>query len=220
MAFMTLNGGPVDRGVLTLPRSGVWVADLVVELASPPGGSALISLGGDSSMLFAGTVIRAGVSRGAVIVRVLGGGAGLRTVLPARGYRGVTLQLPLTELLTAAGETLSAFSDPAVLGVLLPSWSRFATSAGVALQALLDTVPLAGWRVASDGTVWVGIERWPPTLLDKYVLIKDDPQHARQEIASDLPRIYPGETLLGRRVSSVEHRIEPHGPRATIFYES
>jgi hypothetical protein len=41
------------------------------------------------------------------------------------------------------------------------------------------------------------------------VLTKDDPNHNRQEIAADVPAVFPGQTFAGKRVSGVEHRIAP-----------
>src|SRR6267142_129560 len=220
MPFATLNGATIEHGILTLVRSGVCTADLVIELPVPPVGAVQITLGADSSLLFAGTVQRGGASRGASILRVIGGAGGLQKVLAAKGYRGVTVKLVLTELLTAAGEKLSALADPSLLAVNLASWARLQEPACVALAALMHVAPGATWRIGSDGTVWVGTEPWPQTQLGDYLVTKDDPQYARQEIAANVPNVYPGELLAGRQVSTVEHRIDPTAPRATIFYES
>jgi hypothetical protein len=140
-------------------------------------------------------------------------------ILPAKGYHGVTLALPLSEALTAGGERLSEKSDRLVLATYLNAWSRFSSPVGVAVAALMHAVPGASWRVANDGAVWVGNETWLPSRVAKYVVTKDDPHHARVEIAAEVPAIYPGETLNGRKVSCVEHRVEPRQARATVYFE-
>jgi hypothetical protein len=200
MAYLSIQGAPVLRGTVTLPLIGPWTADLVIDSAAIPDGFVTLALGWDTA-------------------RVVGGAGGLGTILPAKGYHGVTLRLPLSEALAAGGERLSEKSTPLVLATYLASWSRFSSPVGIAVAALMHAVPGASWRVVSDGAVWVGNETWLPSKLGKHVVTKEDPHHARQEIAAEVPAIYPGETLLGRKVSCVEHRVEPRQARATIYFE-
>jgi hypothetical protein len=130
-------------------------------------------------------------------------------------------KLPLSEVLAAAGEALSPKTDSAVLSVGLGSWARLQMSAGSALRALLELAPAGSvWRALADGTIWVGADTWQPSaLVSGYVLTKDDPNHNRQEIAADLPAVFPGQTFAGKRVSGVEHRIAPDRLRTTVYYE-
>lgn len=219
MAYLSINGAAVLRGTVTLPLIGPWTADLVIDSAAIPDGFVTLALGWDASVKLVGTIYRGGPTRGSATARVVGGAGGLGTILPAKGYKGVTLRLPLSEALSAGGERLSEKSTPLVLATYLASWSRFSSPAGVAVAALMHAVPGASWRVVGDGAVWVGNETWLPSKLGKYVVTRDDPHHARQEIAAEVPAIYPGETLNGRKVSCVEHRVEPRQTRATIYFE-
>jgi len=214
-----VNGLPVLKAAVTLPLVGPWAADLVIDSAQPPSGAVTLTLGWDASINLVGTIYRGGQTRGAATARVVGGAGGLGTVLPAKGYHGVTLQLPLSEALTAGGERLSEKSDRLVLSTYLPAWSRLSAPVGVAVAAMMHVVPDASWRVVPDGSVWVGNEAWLPSKLAKFTVTKDDPHHARLEIAAEVPAVYPGDTLSGRKVSCVEHRIEPRQARATIYFE-
>lgn len=219
MAYLSLEGRPVLKATVTLPLVGPWAADLVIDSAAIPDGFVTLALGWDASVKLVGTIYRGGPVRGATTARVVGGAGGLGVVLPAKGYHGVTLRLPLSEALAAGGERLSEKSDRGVLSTYLASWSRFSSPAGVAVAALMHSVPGASWRVAPDGAVWVGNETWLPSRVATYVVTRDDPHHARMEIAAEVPAIYPGETLNGRKVSCVEHRVEPRQARATVFFE-
>jgi hypothetical protein len=219
LAYLSCNGLAVLKGTLTLPLVGPWAADLVIDSATIPDGFVTLALGWDASVKLVGTITRGGPVRGATTARVVGGAGGLGTVLPAKGYHGVTLRLPLSEALSAGGERLSEKSDRIVLSTYLQAWSRFASPVGIAVAALMHAVPGASWRMVNDGSVWVGNETWLPSRVAKYVVTKEDPHHARQEIAAEVPAIYPGETLNGRRVSCVEHRVEPRQARATVWFD-
>lgn len=219
MAYLTLQGAPVLRGTVTLPLIGPWTADLVIDSAAIPDGFVTLALGWDATVRLVGTIYRGGPTRGATTARVVGGAGGLGTILPAKGYHGVTLRLPLSEALAAGGERLSEKADTLVLATYLPAWSRFSAPVGIAVAALMHAAPGASWRMAPDGAVWVGNETWLPSRLGKYAVTKDDPHNARLEIAAEVPAIYPGETLNGRKVSCVEHRVEPRQARATIYFE-
>lgn len=217
MAFLALNGAAVVSGLITLPRIGPWTADLVVAAPTLPDGFVTLTMAG--TMTLHGAIYRGGQTRGATTARVVGGAGGLGTLLPPKGYHGVPLSLPLGEALTAAGERLSPTSDTTVLNTYLGAWSRLAMTAGGAIAALMHALPDAAWRVLPDGSVWVGVERWPASSLRDYTVTRDDPHHARQEIAATVPNVWPGETLGGRRVSTVEHRIEARSVRATVYFE-
>lgn len=222
MAYLLVNGVAAIDATLTLPRVGPWTADVVVDTTALSGSSVKMQLGGDGSMAFVGTLYRSGTARGAAVARIVGGAGGFGKTLPAKSYGLTVLKLPLSELLTAAGETLAATSDATVLATQLRSWARFQTSAGSAMAALVHGVSTtASWRVLPNGTVWVGAEYWPASALlpPQYALTKDDPNHNRQEIAADVPAVYPGQTFAGRKVSVVEHRVRADRIRTLVYFE-
>jgi hypothetical protein len=219
MAFALVNGAAVIDGQITLPRIGAWTADLVLDTGTALVGSAQLVFGVGGSISFNGAVVRGGLARGYAVVRLVGGAGGLRTLLAPKAYGSVALKLPLSELLAAAGEALSATSDAAVLALQLNAWTRMQTTAGGALVALLQAAPTASWRFLPDGTLWVGNETWPTSQLAGYLVTKDDPNHKRQELAVDVPAVFPGQVLNGQQVSGVEHRIRSGRFRTVVYYE-
>jgi hypothetical protein len=216
---LSLNGSAVQHGTLRLPRVGAWTADLVVDTDAAPTGSVALT-SADGAHKLQGTVVRAGVDGERAHVLVVGGAGGLgREVAPVY-YRGVPLRLPIGEVLRAAGETLSTTSDAAVLGRLLGKWTRERASAGTLLGHLLDAVG-GVWRVADDGSVWVGEETWPTADAADVDLIADDPSHGRVTVgAASLPLgIRPGTVYNGQRVSYVEHTFDAEAARAEVWFE-
>src|SRR5436305_4497470 len=103
MAYLTIQGKPVLKATVTLPLVGPWAADLVIDSAAIPDGFVTLALGWDASVKLTGTIYRGGPVRGATTARVVGGAGGLGEILPAKGYHGVTLRLPLSEALAAGG---------------------------------------------------------------------------------------------------------------------
>jgi hypothetical protein len=216
---LTLNGAGVQHGTLRLPRIGAWTAEVVVDVATAPSGAVTLATG-DGRYSLRGTVVRSGVDGERAHVRIVGGAGGLgREVAPVY-YRGVPLRLPLGEVLRAAGETLSTTSDAAVLGRLLGKWTRERAPVGTLLGHLLDAVG-GVWRVADDGTVWIGEETWPAASAADVDLVAEEPTHARVTVgAESLPLgIRPGTTYRGQRVSYVEHTFDADAARAEVWFE-
>lgn len=226
-AFCTVAGLNVLDGLVYLPRTGVWHADLNVDSFSPLSGSVSIQLG---SQTLNGTVTRSGsdVSK-RLRVRIVGGNAGLGKVLPPKSYWQVPLRIPLTDAITGAGETLSATADPNLLGMQLLAWSCMqGGTAGGVVGALMASVPNTAWRVLIDGTVWCGYESWPPSSLPDTVTIHSEPEKGRVTIASDAPSVLPGTAFSytppgsatqTKNVSYVRHVIRPDSIRTLVFYE-
>jgi hypothetical protein len=75
------------------------------------------------------------------------------------------------------------------------------------------------WRVLADGSVWVGRETWPTSLLEEYAHIDQAPGAGSMEIVAAEPAIYPGEVFEERRVSVVTHRIDNGRVRTRILWE-
>jgi hypothetical protein len=220
-AYCTANGYPVVSGTIARPRHGAWWADLRVDVADPAAltGRVTIALG-TGSQRFIGTARRVGAYQDAVHVRVVGGAGGLSKAFGPKAYRGVPLRQPLLDALAAAGETLAPSSDPAALGTTLAFWQAVAQPAAAALASLVASA--AGgptWRVLADGTVWVGLESWAASKVVDYDLTNQEPQLGRIELAADDPAIGPGQTFLGRRVSYVEHHVDPHQLRHLVWFE-
>jgi len=216
MAFCTVNGSPVLEGTINLPRIGVWTAD--VELPAPtslPSGLAKISLG---SLSFAGSYARAGFDgRGRVRARIAGGAAGLGKKLAPKSYLGTPLRIPLQDILTDAGEKLSAAADAATLAFQVPAWSRMQGIAGASLAALV-AVTGSSWRIVTDGSVWVGPEAWPKSDMVA-AAISFEPEAKRRTVASLLPTVLPGQVFDGQHIVFVQHVIETRGLRTVLHLE-
>jgi hypothetical protein len=223
MSYATINGLNVIQARLQLPRTGNWVADVIVDTATAaqlgPGTSASLSLGEDE-LTFAGTVLRGAPFVELVCLRLLGGSGGLGRDLTPRFYTGSPVSKVLGDMLTDGGEDLSMSSDPAAIGVNLPFWvtCRQAICSGLtnlATAAGSETV----WRVLSDGSVFFGVDTYPLSALTEFDLIDYFPQENIQIIAAELPDVFPGESFNGKNVSTVEHYIDSKSNRATIWYD-
>lgn len=215
MAYCTVNGFTVVEGRLTLPRIGAWVAEMRLERDWPLTGKATIKLGG---LAFVGTVQRGGAWAGSSMLRIVGGMGGMSQDVPAKAYRNATARLPVTDLLAAAGETLEPTSDEAVLGRSLPFWVMRAEPAAKALMRLLDDVPNAVWRVRPSGGVWVGVDSFPSVKLEDVQVLEQDAVNRRVVMAAQ-PRLLPGVTWGGSRVSYVQHQLDETQLRSHVGFE-
>lgn len=211
-----LNGAPVYQAHIAFPRIGCWHADLLVGEAKAPTGPVTLSFGSSS---WAGAVFRGGAPFGSGMLRVVGGAGGLASgaQLPPKAYQSGTVQYLLGDLLADAGERLSSAADAKTLAQSLAAWTRPAGSAGGAMVALTDHLGVS-WRMQSDGTVWVGPETWPGAA-GAYSLLEDHAQHGYQVLYADDPKIQPGATLAGRRISYVEIVLDEKKFRAVAWYE-
>lgn len=218
MAHSDLNSLPILHGTVTLPRQGVWHAELVLEAAAPPTGTAVLRVG--AALRLRGVVERSGIFAGQVRARVVGGAGGLGTELPPRWYEGAPRELPLRDLVEEAGERLSSSCDPGLLGeVLTPGWTRLRGTAAAALARLLEGTG-ASWRLLPDGSLWAGPETWPTAQgMADLVVLEEDRARGRLVLATEAPQLLPGQTLRGDRISDVEITIEPEQLRVEALLE-
>jgi hypothetical protein len=219
VSAVTVNGLPALSAEITVPRVGVWHADVSLARsgeATTLAGAVALELGNTS---WRGTVRRAGENRGVITARIVGGADGLAKDVPARAYQGVPVRLPVAELLSEVGEVLAATSDAGILGAVLQQWSRSAGSAGAAFGALLEIAGAPAWRVLPDGTVWIGTEAWAPSALSDYTYLSNAPGTGFVEIIAWDPQVYPGEVFRERRVSAVTHRWNAQQLRTRVWFE-
>lgn len=218
MAHAALAGSPILSGTVTLPRQGVWHAELVLSAATAPAGAVDLQVG--PSLRLQGTVVRSGLFAGEVRVYVVGGAGKLSTELLPRWYEGAPRELPLRDLCDEAGERLSPASDPVLLAeVLSPGWTRLRGTASTALSRLLEGTG-ASWRILPDGRLWAGPETWPVAQGMADLLVMDeDRARGRLVLATEAPQLLPGQTLRGDRVSDVEITLEPEKLRIEAYLE-
>jgi hypothetical protein len=221
MAIATIAGLNVIHGTLFIPRIGAWHADLVIDTSQDLVGPQTLTITANGvTQTWLGTVFREGTFVGRLSIRFVAGANGLRTTIPAKYFRNCTLQLPLSDTLTACGEVLSTTSDATTMQTALGRWTRLNDQAGSAIDALADQVS-ASWRFLPNGQFWMGPETYPTITVDPnlVVITKYDPILLRHEVAMDLPYMLPGQIWNGRKVSYVEYGIEATKMRSHVFYE-
>jgi hypothetical protein len=226
-ALCSVSGVNVLNGLINIPRIGVWHADFELDSFTTFSGAAVSIQFGSQTMV--GTVTRSGSDASKRLrVRIVGGVAGLQTVLPPRSYGSVPLRIPLVDALSGAGETLSGTANPTVLATQLSAWSRMQGGTAGGVVGSLATAAGAAWRVLLDGSVWMGLETWPASSLPDTTLIHSEPEKGRVTVASDAPAVLPGtafsytppgSTQAVRNVSYVRHSIRPDELLTMIYYE-
>jgi hypothetical protein len=222
MALLTLDGHGVIRGVLSLPRLGVWRAELDVDVPEALTGAVTLKVG-DDALTLKGTVSTGGEHQGINRVRVVGGADGLRRLARPQHYVRPTVRIVAADLLRTAGEAgLSSTIAEAVAGRQLAAWTTIANSVGEQLAALVDrgapTDVAWGWRVLPDGTLWLGPETWPATEVADWRELEESPQDRRLEIGLDMPALLPGTMLGERKVDYVEHHISAGEIRSRVWW--
>lgn len=213
----TANGAAILDGSVMMPRTGAWVATLRIESEKTLPVSArgvTLSLEGQT---FVGTVLRQSVYAGALDVTVVAGANGLGTALAAKKYQGVPVSIPLQDVLTGAGETLSSTSDAGKLALFLQFWTRAKGTAGSALAQLLFAAG-ATWRIVPDGSMYVGtgITRAATLAAGEAVLGENGSRGARH-ISLDSAHVLPGDVVESQTVAAVKYRISPQSFAAVVW---
>lgn len=215
----SIAGQPVVSCTITVPRVGVWVADVVADSDTAVLGTGTLDLEGSS---WRGTVARGGVELGRWRGRVVGGTGGLAALLGPMAYADCTLRDVIAETLREAGEELSA--DTGDLSAVVRRWARVAAPAS---HTVADVARAAGlvWRVGGDGAVWMGAETWAPLSLGADLDVTSvDPDAGRWELAGSAAlAIVPGRTVtlggVAVRVGAVEHRLADATLRTVVLEE-
>jgi hypothetical protein len=221
MALAELNGLPVIRGSIHMPQLGAWTADLVVDTETVVAGAVTIVL--DGGLRLVGFAARSGQFQATGYIRVIGGAGGLTKQARIQHYRNTTVRAVVSDLIRAAGETLSITADASVLGLQLLAWTQVAQPVGAALTSLASDRRNGGsvaWRVLPDGTIWVGKETWPDAGLKApadYQELVALPSEGWVDLGFEVPRIAPGISLEGRRVSFVQHSFDGESVRTKAW---
>lgn len=209
----TLNGAPLQRARVTVPRRGVWEGrvDIAGQIDLALGAAATLVLG---DLTLAGHVVSGGTFAGASesSYTLAGGAAGWAATAPPRGRQvptsdalpgggGVKLVDEVAALATDAGERfdLAQISPTATVG---DHWQRPGGIASVALSALLPD----GWRVDPDGVTRPGVRPPAPLPRDLELAVEDyDPARrwARVGIRDDrVSALLPGTILVAGNLAS------------------
>jgi len=217
-ALVQLNGLPVSRARISLPRVGVWRAEVALAQAEAFGeGRGTLQFG--PSLSLTGTVRRSGSADGAGLLMLVGGSGNLYRTARPRAYRQAPCRIPLSDLLAEAEETLSPFAHREVLDAALPAWVTPSLPICQCLAVLLGRAS-ASWRVLPDGTFWVGNEAWPEAPDFNHILLTEVPLADAFELFTQEPALLPGQTFRERRVSYVEHHVTGDDVRTVAYLEA
>lgn len=218
MSDFTLNGLPVPRGRIVRQLVGCWHADLEVAADRVNAGPAVLMAG---DLQLSGWVINAGEYYGRAPVYMIGSRAGgfLRRI-PGRSYTlGVPLFAPISDILREIGEQIDSAAPlaPELAAIRLASYTRIGDTAEACLSVLLRHK--AAWRTTDRGDVSILVDRWPAHTGQLY-LISYAPNHQSAQYAIDDLSLYPGTTIDGNKVSSVEYIWDSDMLRVNVTFQS
>ena len=228
MGLVTANGFDAIETRLTVPRTGAWHADLIVDNPTALTGQVtlVIDANDGSPQTLIGTAIpaRTGAFVDTAHVRVIAGAGGLGASATPKHYNGVSVSVVLGDLLAAAGETLSSTADQTVLSTGLDAFTATAAPIGTLITLLLAAAaPGASWRMLADGTLWVGTDTFPAQTIDAslYQIREDAAETNSMHILVDAPLPLVGTTFDGRQVSATEAHVgqEGDGVSMTVWFE-
>ncbi len=214
---IALNGLSAISARLSIPGTGVWVADVELDIGEAgivPSGRAVLTIG---TATLSGTIDDRATGRKGTraSVQILAGGGGWDRIVPAIHLHndfGVTSTTVYTVTASAVGEVV-ADAPPSKLG------PDFVRSAGPASRVFAGVA----WHLDAAGVTHVGA-RLPVPLPSGASILEWDPNTRRAIIASD-GILWPGTTLIDARfgtaiVRDVEQTFGASGSRAIAWCET
>lgn len=208
----TLNGSPLLRAALTVPRWGIWTADVVAATgeAIAPGTRVELVIGGAT---YSGTVRYGGAYREATRYRIVGGADGWSRELLDRSYQSA-LEVRRSNVLADAarecGETLGNLGEDVRVG---PAFVRHRGEASL----VLDAVAPEAWYVDEAGVTQLGARPAQAFALP-YVVADSAPDRGLVTVqAESIVGLVPGAQLEGIEAASVRHELTGGGLRSHIW---
>lgn len=210
MSDATLNDERMLRASITLPRWGIWTADVCVSTDQKLSGQARISLHG---LDLTGTILDGDTDRNTGWYRIVGGAGGWRKVIGAKAYRneaGVKLATVLGDAARECGESMGSMPQEQ----LGPAYERHE---GEAVRAL-DLLRPENWYVDEHGTTQLG-HRTASDYPGEYVLTRPKQLGTKllQVAAEDISELLPGATLENIEAATVRHELTPSGIRSLVW---
>ena len=203
----------VTGGYVLLPRTGLWLADLRVTTLDELPDRLVLDLGAAE---MPASVVKAELISAMTEVRLVGGAGGLGETARPKHYHRPLVRHVLMDLLRDSGEALSTTSTADVLTTELEAWTTLALPTGAMLASLCKVSGAdVNWRVLADGSVWIGIETWPDSPVESRSIESDGPNAATM-VGTDIPGLWPGTLLGGRRVDYVRHDLDDN--RTTVLF--
>lgn len=176
--FFSVNGERVVSGVITVPYYGPWNAELVLAVTDDhdPGSPATITLG---NLTMKGTVSRSAGFSGSRSMRIIGGAAGWRKKIAAKGYShdaGVKLSTVLQDAASAAGEKI-VVSDERIIGTAYARRNDLA-------ESVLKHHVAGQWWIDNDGVTQTKARPSGP-IASVFTVINYSGSKGRFEIATE-----------------------------------
>jgi hypothetical protein len=212
--FASLSGVPITRCRLSVPYSGIWHADVMLDraLPAPLVGPQVLVLSGST---WACAVVRTGDYAGVRSARLVGGAGGWRRLVPGAALPpplispvGVPVALVLSIASTLAGElpvNLAGYTGSPLLGAP-PLGGAFVYQAGPMSLVLQDVLGDA-WYMDPTGVVQTA-PRLPTLIVSPWAATAYDGASGIVEIATDFPGDWqPGATFVGPVVSGTISRV-------------
>ena len=222
---------------LRLFGRGNWCGVFEMASASAPavGSSAVVAILPEAKPnlpppvpdTFAGTVRHARQVPGSqtLVVRVVGGAGRLFASLPPDDQIAGSTVLPaglvLAAIVKAAGEQLAPGVEAALDAYRLPRWHRAGgTSARDAIDLLIydlaasTGLPL-GWRMTAAGTIWAGLETYPPAT-GSYLYTDQEADDGEMVYAPSGAPLRPGTTVQSDRAIEVTYQLGGTMTRALV----
>lgn len=212
----------VMSGDIQRPFRGNWTMELQLSTSPDTAPSGLVTIDFHGAV-YKGIIHHVGQDQGTWSMLIGGGKGGLYKAPTPKNYdNGMSIRLPVTELLTAVGETLSPTSTASVLSQAIAAWPRTAQEAGTLLDELVGFAgPDVVWRVLPDGSIFFGVDQWE-VAADSGVdatLLSTDPVREEQTFLPLSPPSYgPGVTIAGRRVGRIVFSETGDEFSAWVFY--
>lgn len=224
MALITLatdgaDPQPVIGGAISLPRVGVWHAELQVDtdIEDLEGQVVVISVNG-GELYLAGVATRALPYEGVTQVHVVAGGGGAQMAATPKFYVNPTAGAVLADLAKDMGTTVSDTAD--ALSDEFTAWTTIAGPVGAQLTELLRPLG-AAWRILPDGTLWAGVESWPASDVDPEDWQPTGYDHINGvlDLGMVAPTLLPGTTIGSDlvRIDRVEHVIDAGSVRTRAW---
>lgn len=215
MIPILLNALNVTKATLAIPGTGVWIADLDIDLdvsGVVPTGKAALTIGGQ---VLIGTVDprSTGEYGPKAHVQLVGGGGGWDSFVPAQDFQNDAGVLS-TSVFGATAATVGE-----VVFELLPRRlkSHYVRSAGPASRVLAGT----SWYVDFAGVTQIASRLPVPLDLTETQVLEWDPDTRTATLSGD-SIVVPGSLIVDTRfgtatVRDVEHSFGPDGARCTAW---
>lgn len=221
--MVLVNNISILNVTITLPSTGNWVANLVLDTNDPTGFASgdAVSIVDDAGLTFSGSVVplRTGLFIDTLHVRVAGGKNGVGKATTPRAFQRAFVRDILNSLLADSGETLSSTVDQSLLSEQIGNWNIYSSSVAASLDLLLANIdPNLNWRILPNGELWIGIETFPADTSQFVIMAPCNPIEQMYTLGISNITFPQGVNLANiGNVSRIEYQILPSTLRAVVW---